>query len=158
MSRISTLGLVALAFILADWSGMSVQGSKSAPRQYYGAWQKHSRNNYYHRSYYYKPRDGYSGYKHHYTLYYPSKPDHYYYYNPYKKQYWGRCPSKHEDGKGTYSLLKVEDRKENLDDIDESKFPKPSTLPPIPDSTDDATLDLPPDDLPVGEGLPKGGK
>ena len=31
---------------------------------------------------------------------------------------------------------------------------KPGKLPPVPEATDDATLDLPPDDLPVGESLP----
>jgi len=144
--------LLALAFI-----GLAVTpapAGKYSPRQYYGGWHKHDRQNYYYRYYYYKPRENYSGYKHHYAIYYPSKPNYYYYYNPYKKQYWGRCPSKYDDGKGTYSMLADEDRKGSLEDIDEKSFPKPGPLPKIPDSEDDATLELPPDDLPTGGGLP----
>lgn len=147
------LGLVAL--LLVGLLGTSAPASKYASRQYYGNWRKHDKQGYYYRPYYYKPRDDYSGYKHHYVFYFPSKPDHYYYYNPHKKQWWGRCPVKHDNGKGTYSMLAEEDRKENFDDVDEKKFPKPGPMPSIPESSDNATLDLPPDDLPTSEGLPR---
>ena len=54
-------------------------------------------------------------------------------------------------------MLAEADRKETLEEIPEKAFPKSGALPPIPDSdpAENATLDLPPDDLPPGEGLPK---
>lgn len=120
-------------------------------RQYYGPWVKHGNYSYYYRKYYYKPRYNYYGYKHHYVVYYPSRPKYCYYYNPYKKTYWGRCPSTYGDdydGQGVYSMLAPEHRKPLLKDIAEASFPKPATPPAIPDSTDNVPLDLPPDDLP----------
>ena len=36
-------------------------------------------------------------------------------------------------------------------DIPESAFPKPGPMPAIPEATDGATLELPPDDLPNAE-------
>ena len=46
------------------------------------------------------------------------------------------------------------DRKATLEDIPEKAFPEPGPLPKIPDATDDAVIELPPDDLPTGEGVP----
>ena len=120
-------------------------------RQYYGGW--HSYHNYYYRSYYYKPYSDYYGYKHHYAIYTPKYPKYVYFYNPYKKQYWGRCPVDH-GGKPVYSMLAEKDRKGDLEEIPESAFPAPGPVPPMPESTDGATMELPPDDLPAGENLP----
>jgi hypothetical protein len=127
-----------------------------AARQYYSGWSKHPKNAYYYRIYYYKPTATYAGYKHHYLIYYPSKPDYCYYYSPYQKQYWGRCPV-NAAGRPLYSMLAEKDRKGTLDEIPETAFPKPGPLPPIPESDpkENATLDLPPDDLPPGEGPPR---
>ena len=122
--------------------------SCGTPRQYYSEWKQHPTENYHYRSYYYKPQEKYSGYKHHYVVYTPQKPDHYYYYNPYKKQYWGRCPVNH-GGQPLYSHLPVEFMKPTLAEIPEDAFPAFGALPPIPESTDGPLLDLPPDDLPV---------
>ncbi len=120
----------------------------SGPRQYYSEWKKHPTREYHYRSYYYKPRADYRGYKHHYVVHYASKPNHNYYFNPYKKQFWGRCPVEH-NGNSEYSLLPTQFRKEQITDIPEDAFPPVGPLPPIPDSEDGEILDLPPDDLPV---------
>jgi hypothetical protein len=122
-------------------------------RQYYSGWHKHPKANYHYRHYYYKPKPSHAGYKHHYVIYTPQRPKHYYYYNPYKKAYWGRCPVEN-NGEPLYSLLAEKDRRADLKAIPEPAFPAPAALPPIPDSSDGATLDLPPDDLPPDNFLP----
>jgi hypothetical protein len=124
-----------------------VQASHYGPRQYYGSWTYHQKGNYHYRPYYYKPTPTFSGYRHHYVVYTKRDPKHYYYFNPKSRKYWGRCPVNYGD-EPVYSMLKVEDRKETLDEIPEKAFPKPGALPDIPDTSDGATLDLPPDDLP----------
>lgn len=134
-----------LAFLccapLSGWAG------DYSPRQYYGNWQKHPTAGYHYRSYYYKPTPTYRGYKHHYVIHSQASRQHYYYFNPYTKKYWGRCPS-HHDGDGGYSRLAPEYQKPSLKEIPDSAFPEPGELPGIPESSDGATLDLPPDDLP----------
>jgi hypothetical protein len=155
MSKLKSVGLAG-ALALVALALMPAQASAYGSRQYYSGWsgRNYSRSGYYYRAYYYKPKPSYYGYKHHYVMYYPSRPKYYYYYNPYKKQYWGRCPVD-TDGKGEYSMLPVEYRKANLDEIPEKAFPKPGKMPQIPEGEDEETLDLPPDDLPAA-ALPKG--
>jgi len=119
-------------------------------RQFYGNWQKHQQGFAY-RSYYYKPSPNYAGFKHHHVIRHPKHPQHLYFYNPYKQQFWGRCPVA-ANGKPHYSLLAEKDRSGDLEKIPEKAFPPYADLPPIPESTDGETLDLPPDDLPdLGE-------
>ena len=151
LRRIWRSRLPILLFILSAVS-VSPASETYSPRQYYGAWIKHPKNNYYYRNYYFKPTADYAGYKYHYAMYFPARPNHYYYYNPQIKKYWGRCPI-NNDGKPLYSLLPEKDRKEKLNEIPDSAFPAPGALPPIPDSEDGAILDLPPNDLPR-EDLP----
>ncbi len=119
------------------------------PRQYYAPWVKHDSYAYYYRQYYYKPTPTYVGYRYHYAVLYPARPEYTYFYNPHKRVYWGRCPTNH-DGQPLYSMLAEKDRKGALKDIPETAFPKPTATPPIPDSTDGASLDLPPEDVPAG--------
>lgn len=150
-SRLAVCALLmaACTFVMAEQA--SAQGSHAQPRQYYSGWKKHPSHDYYYRSYYYKPSPNYSGYKHHYAVYSQNKPKHIYYYNPYKKAYWGRCYAGYDStysGKPLYSLLKPEHRQPNLIDIPEAHFPEFGGLPPIPGSDDGVLLDLPPDDLP----------
>lgn len=116
-------------------------------RQYYSGWNRHPTANYHFRFYYYKPTPQYSGFKHHYVIYHPARPKHLYFYNPYKKQYWGRCEVS-TNGRPLYSLLKPDDRRGALNEIPESAFPPPSPVPSIPEAEDAVPLDLPPDDLP----------
>ena len=117
------------------------------PRQYYSSWTHYPTANYYYRQYYYKPTVEYVGYKHHYVVCIPSQPNYLYFYNPYKKQYWGRCPST-MNGHAQYSLLAEKDRRGSISEIPENAFPPPAAMPPVPDSTDNTPLDLPPDELP----------
>jgi hypothetical protein len=131
-------------------------------RQYYGGWSYSG--SYYYRPYYYKPYADYYGYKHNYVCYYPSSPDYYYYYSPYSKQFWGRCPI-NTGGEGKYSFLKPVDRPAPDpqagalpapgDVAPKANFPDPGTPPALPQTADEKKkdpnpppLDLPPDDLP----------
>ena len=77
-----------------------------------------------------------------------------YYFNPYKRVYWGRSLTDC-GGKELYSLLAEKDRKGNLDEIPETAFPKPGAMPSLPESTDGTKVDRPPDDLPGEATLPK---
>ena len=124
----------------------------SGSRQSFGDWHSHS-HGFSYRPYYYKPDPEFVGYKHHYVIHYQAQPQYNYFYNPYNKQFWGRCPVA-TDGKPSYSLLAAKDRSGDINKIPESAFPTAGPMPPIPESTDGATLDLPPDDLPTTDALP----
>ena len=152
MNRLS-LALLPLALLAASFCAAPAQ-AQHGHRQYYGGWQSHP-SGYAYRAYYYKPSNNYGGYRHHYVIHHPKKPQHHYFYSPYTKKYWGRCPAKYGD-KPVYSLLAEKDRAGDLDKIPEAAFPPPAAVPAIPDSTDGATLDLPPDDLPDFSALPGG--
>src|SRR6476620_1373264 len=69
-------------------------------------------------------RQSFGDFKHHYVIHYQSRPQHNYVYNPYNKQFWGRCPVAAE-GKPSYSLLAAADRNGNINEIPESAFTKP---------------------------------
>ncbi len=79
-----------------------------------------------------------------------SYPKYVYYYNPYKRVYWGRYDL---EAKG-YSLLEEKDRKEKLADIPESAFPKPGPMPADPESTDGSKIPAPPQPPPLQQGRP----
>ena len=147
--------LVVLTLVFGGLAGTAGADQYSS-RQYYSNWNHHVQRGYHYRSYYYKPTPSYVGYRHHYVIYSPSRPRHYYFYNPYKKQYWGRCDV-NTNGQGQYSLLAEADRKGNLEDIPEKAFPAPGPMPRIPESEagENAGMDLPPDDLPQADNLPK---
>jgi hypothetical protein len=151
-----TRGLTVLGVVVAGWLVGMVEADTYAPRQYYGGWSYYKKRDYYYRNYYYKPTKTYTGYKRHVVIYKPSVDrKHYYFYNPYSGKYWGRCPATYygnkdyTPGQGSYSKLEPEDQKAKLSDIPQSKFPKPGNMPNIPDSKDDAQMDLPPDDPPT---------
>lgn len=139
----TTLKALASAAVLLTGT-IAAAGECSTPRQYYSQWQKQPASDYAYRTYYYKPSETYAGYKHHYVI---LKDDHCYYYNPYERKVWGRC-SAHHNGQPQYQLLAPADRRPTISEIPESAFPKPGALPPIPESSDQVSLDLPPDDLP----------
>jgi hypothetical protein len=115
-------------------------------RQYYSGW-SYTPYGYYYRTYYYRPYPTYTTYSYHYVIYYPSQPSYYYYYNPYRRVYWGRSSVKH-DSNAVYSLLSEEHRKGALNEIKEEDFPKPGPMPRVPESTDGATMAVPPSDPP----------
>ena len=154
MSRLAGMFL-AVILVIASFAPTPVSAQSSHhSRQYYGSWHGHP-NGYSYRSYYYKPHQQFSGFKHHYVIHHPKFPQHHYFYNPYQKKFWGRCPVDH-GGKPVYSLLAEKDRNGDLEKIPESAFPKPGPVPEIPESTDGVKLDLPPDDLPDISALPSG--
>ena len=128
--------------------------AKYAPRQYYSSW-SYTSYGYYYRTYYYKPYPSYRSYNYHYVVYYPNRP-YYYYYNPYRRAYWGRSPVQN-NGKEVYSLLAEEHRKGTLSEIREEYFPRPGPMPKVPEAKDDVRMEVPPGDLPTGERLPKAG-
>ena len=144
--RMVLRSVVVLALLGTSAGWLLAQGFGS-PRQYYSPWQKHPKHNYHFRRYYFKPNVGFAGYRHHYVIHHPGRPKHAFFFNPYKKAYWGRCELDSK-GKAEYSMLPEEHRKGTLAEIPESAFPKPSPVPPIPESGDDIPMDLPPDDLP----------
>lgn len=119
--------------------------AQSYSRQYYGGWHKSPKHNYHYRTYYYKPKAKYQGYKHHYVVY-PPKSKYQYYYNPYTKKYWGRCPV--AEPEPVYSKLPPEKQAAKVADIPEESFPPPAAFPAIPESDDNVQMDAPPDDLP----------
>ena len=134
--------ITALPLLAASATAL---GDEHSPRQYYGAWEHHRTYSY--RSYYYKPTPTYAGYRHHYVISYPSDHQHYYYYNPYKRTFWGRCDA-YGEGQPYYSRLPEEFQRPTLAEIPESAFPTQGPLPSIPDAEDGSRLDLPPDDGP----------
>jgi hypothetical protein len=155
MNAAKSIGLVGICLLGTLWAG-EARGQYYVVRQYYSSWRKYPQRDYYYRVYYYKPTVSYAGYRHHFVIYTPARPQYYYYYNPYRRVYWGRCPVQNE-GKQLYSLLAEADRKATLEEIPEKAFPKPGKLPALPESDpkEKAQLDLPPDDLPAGNTLPK---
>jgi hypothetical protein len=151
--RKAVLPLVVMPGLLAVPSFVRAQNDYAtpyaSPRQYYSDWKKYPTADSYYRDYYFKPTPSYAGYKHHFVVLTAAHPDHCYFYNPYRKVYWGRCDT-YCQGQPTYSHLEPEYQKENLSEIPDSAFPTSGGLPPIPESKDGAKLDLPPDDLPAG--------
>ena len=80
------------------------------------------RRTYSYRTYYYKPTESYAGYRHHYVVSYPHDHKHYYYYNPYKRHFWGRCDA-YGEGQPYYSRLPEEYQRSSLAEIPENAFP-----------------------------------
>ncbi len=141
------LVLAAGAVLLAETG--DAQASRYR-RQYYSAWSYQPTARYYYRTYYFYPTPVATSYSHHYVVYYPSRPQYAYYYNPATRQYWGRVEFD-EDGKPKgYSVLAPKDRKRTLADIPEGAFPPPDEMPPIPGSRDGEKMIPPPADLPNG--------
>ena len=139
------LVMLASAVVSEPAAAQSGHSSYGSPRQYYSSWSKHPTKDYHYRRLYYKPNPTYVGYKHQYVIYYPARPKHCYFFNPYKKTYWGRCEIQHG---GKYSMLPQIHRKPNIQDIPETAFPAPVDPPFLPEASDWLRLDLPPDDLP----------
>ena len=104
------------------------------------------------------PAQTYTGYRHHYVIYYPSRPKYYYYYNPYKKSVLGSLPLLLQRRRASIRCSRRRKvAKAIFAQIPEAAFPKPTATPPIPEATDGEKLDLPPDDPPASDeqGLPK---
>lgn len=142
MNRFSRrlLGLLFVGASLSCFFTATPAEARGYYRQSYSTWSYHPVNRYYHSRYSYHPViTTTTTYHHHYAIHYPSRPRYVYYYNPVRRVYWGRYDLQ-ESG---YSMLKPEDRKEDLDSIPEAAFPKPSEMPPIPESTDGVKMEKP---------------
>ena len=148
-------GLIAVSLI-----GAVAQTANAAVyRHRYSSWTYYPTKRYYYRKYYYKPAVSYTGYQHHYTIYYPKtyyprRANYVYYYNPVRRTYWGR----YDLEKKGYSMLAEKDRKAKLEDIPESAFPKPGKMPSIPGAKDGVQIPkITKDDLPtpINDDLPE---
>jgi hypothetical protein len=141
-----SLHILALAGAVALVAALGASPAQAGfGRQYYGGWRS-SGQGYYFSTYHYRPSAGASSYLNNYAIWYPSASRYVYYYNPYRKTYWGRFDVQ---TKG-YSLLAEKDRAGRLKDIPEQAFPAEGALPQVPDAKDQLTLAEPPD-LPAGE-------
>lgn len=135
---ITVTGLLALFSLIQTPQTASADG-----RHYYSTWTYAPQRTYYVNYYYYKPIPTAPSYRYHHCYYYPSQPRYVYYYNPYKRQYWGRYDLQAE-GENVYSELKPEDRKSTLNEIPEEAFPKPAKMPTIPETEDGLAMLTPP--------------
>lgn len=135
MKAFSQATLTALV-LLAAMSALPNQ----AQAGFYSSYSYYPSRGYYYSYYHYKPYPTYPSYHRHYVVSFPHSPRYLYYYNPYRKVYWGRYDL---EGKG-YCLLSEEHRKQSLKDIPESAFPPPGEMPPVPESTDGSRLEVPP--------------
>jgi hypothetical protein len=138
MTRKHVAALLLGVALLAS-AGTVAEARMRFGRQYYGGWSYYPQRSYYYSYYYYQPYVG-ADYNHHYSIYYPSKPRYVYYYNPVKRYYWGRLDLEAKGDK-KYSLLKEDDRKGSLNEIDEKAFPEPAEMPAIPESKDGAKME-----------------
>src|SRR5262245_36058652 len=100
--------------VLAAVAVAPAEAKTTYVRQYYTGWSSYRTYSY--LTDYYQPTPTYVGYQYHYAIYYPTRPSYVYYYNPYKKVYWGRAELS-DCGEVKYSLLAEKDRKGNLSEI-----------------------------------------
>ena len=156
-------GFMLLIVAAAFAATASSEAQAGGHRQYYSSWSYHPTYNYYYTQYHYKPTPTYQTYSYHYCIHYPAQPRYVYYYNPHSQQYWGRFDKEGKPGE-QYSLLKPEDRKKVLEDIDPKAFPEPGAMPGIPEGADGTEsngdkiepikelpdLEATPDDAPAG--------
>jgi len=121
---------------------VALVGFASMPNQAEAGNRSHYSRPTFHKSFHYRQYNYYSNhhksYRQHYAFYFNHSPKHVYFYNPHKKQWWGR----YDLEVGGYSLLKETDRKAELNDIPESAFPKPGKMPA--EEQGGETMDVPP--------------
>jgi hypothetical protein len=162
MSVVKSLTLACVLAVGAS-TGVVAQADYYYPRQYYSGYTYNPTYKYYYRTYYYKPKPTYAGYRYHYVYYSPKYRSNVYY-NPYKKYWWGRCPTEYgydTEYKGTpvYYTLPEDKRKAVLSDIKDDDFGKAGPMPKIPeaDPTDKELMDPAPGDPPPlkDDSLPK---
>jgi hypothetical protein len=113
------------------------------PRQYYTGWQYDASRACYFCHYQYLPAATSTAYNCHEVIYYVGDKHHYYYFNPYKRKFWGRAPVHQVAGAPRYSRLTPQDTREYIQQIPESAFPAPGPMPMIPESTDGVAMTLP---------------
>ncbi|MCA9114985.1 MAG: hypothetical protein KDA79_07850 [Planctomycetaceae bacterium] len=132
--------VVLYVSLAAAMAGMWAETAQAAYRQYFTAWAYHEQRDYHYRTWYFKPTEQTSGYRHHYCLYFPTRPKYVYWYDPTAKQFWGRYELSGKEG-ARFSVLKPEDRATSIDAIAEDSFPAAGPMPALPDSTDGVPVD-----------------
>jgi hypothetical protein len=140
MNALKQLGIaVALALTLAG-----IGRAADEPRQYYTErWQPHPSGGYYFLEYRFKPDPAQGGYRRQFCIFYPSRPGHFYFFNPNRGTYWGRYNLKTRH----FELLETPVRK--LAEISDSDFREAKEPPPIPEARDRVAMMEPPTtDLP----------
>src|SRR5262245_62253503 len=123
MKSVKMLALAGAVALVAAVGASTAQAGHG--RQWYTGWQP-SGQGYYYSTYYYKPYAAYPTYCYNYAVWYPTASRYVYYFNPYRKTYWGRFDVQ---TKG-YSLLAEKDRAGRLKDVPEQAFPAEGPLPP----------------------------
>jgi hypothetical protein len=113
------------------------------PRQYYTLWQYDAARACYSCYYQYLPTATSTAYNCHEVIYFAGDPYHYYYFNPYKRKFWGRAPVHQVAGSPRYSRLAPQDTREYIQQIPQSAFPTPGAMPMIPESSDNVAMTLP---------------
>lgn len=156
------IGSFALAATLLGLLGGDLFGQGGGARQQYGAWQYNSAKNYYFRKYEYKAHPADAQYKHEYVVYYKNDAKvnnkWVYFYNPTTEKFWARYPTTNhptygaaaKKGQEVWSVLPPAERRKDIYDIDQKKFPEPPAnyCPPVPMAADKTPLLSPPSDLP----------
>ena len=140
MSKFKRVSLLALLLAAGAFGANAAQAGEGC---YYSQWTYYPKRSYNYCYCYYQPAPAPTPqpeYQYHYCICYPTKPKYCYYYNPHRRAYWGRYDL---EAKG-YSLLEEKDRKEKLEDIPESAFPKPAAMPAIPGGKPGLVLVPPP--------------
>ena len=153
MKTLKRAALLLAVAMLFGIGGTSEKAEAGYHGRYYRSWTYYPRYRYHYTKYYYTPT------RYHYCMYYPSYSTRYvYYYNPYKRVYWGRFDLQ---GKGDklYSELATKDRKEKLKDIPDSAFPAAGKMPTVPETEakEDKQIKPLPEEL-LGANLPKDAK
>lgn len=139
-------------------------GQGSAPRQVYGPWQYNQDKGYHYRKFEYKTSPQDATYKHEYAIYYTADPkkqinnNWVYFYNPTTEKFWARYPTVNHPqygqaakaGKEVWSVLPAAERKKDIYEIDQAKWPTPPAnyCPTVPQCKDNCNLASPPADLP----------
>ncbi len=133
--RFTGAAVIAAAIVFTGFTANQAE----AGYQSYSQWSYYPAKSYYYSKYYYKPTPTYVGLKHQFCIYYPSQPRYIYFFNPYRKVYWGRYDV---ERKG-YSLLEEKDQKNDLKDIPESAFPQPGKMPGVPETKGEEQMSEP---------------
>lgn len=142
--------LLALAMLFGISMGESSKTEAGYHGRYYRSWTYYPTYRYHYTRYYYGNANRY-----HYCMYYPSYSRRYiYYYNPYRKVYWGRFDLEAK-GDNVYSELAPKDRKKSLKDIPDKAFPKPGKMPTVPETDAKDDLQIKPLPKELTDNLPK---
>jgi hypothetical protein len=114
---------------------------RAQERQVYGDWKEHPSGGYWFREYRFQPTAN-AQYERHLCIYYPSRPGHFYYYDPKSGLYWGRYNLK------TRKFETLKNGTKRLEDVRDSSYEEQREAPTIPGSTDGERRKEPPTELP----------